>query len=61
MQQAHRDVDLYQSCAFRSQEKKKKKLAPGKKTDCILHVLLKMTVLENVFSKTKSETQVSTL
>lgn len=30
MQQAHRDVDLYQSCAFRAQEKKKKKLAPGK-------------------------------
>lgn len=39
----------------------RKKCWPQEKTDCILRVLLKLTVLENVFGKTKSRIQVLTL
>jgi len=42
-------------------EPRKKDAGLRKKKNCILHVPLKLTVLENVFGKTKSEIEVSAL
>lgn len=53
----HRCRFVSEQC-FQSPEKKS---WPREKKDCILNVLLKLTVLENVFGKTKSEIQVSAL